>query len=311
MDLQTSLEYLENANLNRIYPIFVPSIFRPGHYFYQHVVKRLPVPRNVFYVVRENQYKEYKAAQPDVEFVVIKQKDQFPGYGLDTTRKLIEDTARSYGFQRIIDVDDDINFISFVYTAENTSRRLRKRDRERLIPNIFARMCEESRILFKKYPLLTYGSPCRIFPSTAEYGYSFVRSIVNGMSIPRQLMIQDVERMAKMGIHRDGSYDKHCEDIGFAATNLSKGAWLFRLPCFLYDVPSHEENPRTEAILHKAKPEELWQDGEFNLSRSAIANHIVRFSASSDRGNKPRPVSVNWKTWNKANGTETITEEWE
>lgn len=313
MDLSKTLEYLESVHTSNVYPIFVPSIFRPGHYFYQHVVKRLPdtVKATVFYVVRENEYKAYRAAQPDVEFVVLRNKDMFPGFGLDSTRKIIEDTAREYKFKRIIDIDDDINFISMAYTADSTTRRLRKAERERLIPNIFARMCMESNALFNKYPKLTYGSPCRVFPSTADHAYSKNKAIINGMSIPRQLMIQDVRRMAGLGIHRNGDYDKHCEDIGFAATNLAKGAWLFRLPCFLYDVPSHEENPRTESILHKAEPEELWQDGEYRLSKSAIADHLVHTSASSDRGKKPRPVGVNWNTWNKAHGTETITEEWQ
>ena len=314
MNLEKSIEFLESASLSHIYPIFVPSIFRPGHYTYQHIIKKLPEQvrkEKVFYVVREREYPAYKKAQPDVQFVVIREKDQHPGYGLDSTRKLIEDTARDLGCKRIIDMDDDINFISFVYTAEETSRRLLKKDRERLLPYIFASMCEESRRLFDQYPMLTYGSPCRIFPSTAEYTYSLTRSVVNGMSIPRQLMIQDVRRMEQMGIHRNGDYDKHCEDIGFAAKNLEKGAWLFRLPCFLYDVPSHEENPRTETILHCAKPEELWRDGEYHLSQSAIANHIVRSSAKSDRGNRPRPVGVNWKTWNKSNGAHTIIEDWE
>ena len=98
MDIKQTLEYLESANPEHVYPIFVPSIFRPGHYFYQHVIKRMPtsVKNTTFYVVRENEYKAYKEAQPDVEFVIIRNKDIFPGFGLDSTRKIIEDTDEPY-----------------------------------------------------------------------------------------------------------------------------------------------------------------------------------------------------------------------
>lgn len=312
MDKARVLDYLKRSPIDNIYPIFVPSIFRPNHYFYKTVVKNMPehLRKRVYYVVRDGQYLEYKQAQPDVKFLPLP-KNLPEGFGLDSTRMYIEEQARLMGYDKILDVDDDINTLTFVYDAGDTSRRLTKGDSKPRTANILSRLCQESDLVFDQDKRAVMGSPCRIFPSTAAKDYSNTRWIINGMSIPRQFMAKHVGRMGRAGIIRTGAYDKHCEDVGFAATCLERGGHLFRLPCFIYDVPSHEANPRTEAILHHAEPEELWQDGEKHLRESSIAEYLSYTSANSDRGNKPRPVGVNWKKWNRDKGWTTVTEEWE
>ena len=128
------INMLESVDINTCYPLYVPSILRPASYLYKNVIQFLPEEyrkKKVYYITRDNWYKQYKEAQPDVNVVVIPKEYEYPGYGLDTTRKFIFDLAYSNGDECIFDWDDDLSFINIYYGAEQTSRLLRKADREK------------------------------------------------------------------------------------------------------------------------------------------------------------------------------------
>lgn len=311
MKYEQLMDTLHSMDEGDCYPIFIPSVLRPAHFTYQNMVKHFSkcLKDRVFYVVREDEYKTYKAAQPDTHFVIIKNKDIHPGFGTDSTRKFIQTYAIRQGIKRYFDVDDDFSFITMAYGAEKTTRRLVKKDREANAGQILTLASMVSEQLFSKYPNLVLGGFSRITPVTCSIAYHKDKAIINGMGIPRAFMIVDVNRARKLSCLRTGRYDVHCEDIGFCERILSKGGDLFKLPSFLIGVPSHEVNPRTETRIQKKSPDVLWHEAEELLLDSYIGPYLSYTTASHVDGLK-RPTGIDWKKYHKAHGTKIVVEEW-
>jgi hypothetical protein len=99
------------------------------------------------------------------------------------------------------------------------------------------------------------------------------------------------------------------KDMGFCASVLGKGGWLFRLPTILHTVPPIEENPRTEPIVH-GDENKLWEAGTELILKSPIGQYLTYTGANKEYFKKARPVGINWKRWNLDHNMPMLTEEW-
>ena len=311
MDYAQTIARLEQADISNAFPLFVPSHLRPGHYLYRNIIQYLPkaMKKRVYYIVRKEWYARYKEAQPDVNIIPIHESYEYDGYGTDTTRKFLSDTAAELGYSHILDWDDDIDCLTMAYSAGKTTRRLRKEDQHKYAANMLALASEVSLELFKEHPMLCLGQLGRVSPATCGQDYHKVKAVINGMGLPRMSNIINVKRVAKYGMGHTGDYDMQMEDMGFCASVLGKGGMLFRLPTILHTVPSIEVNPRTEPLVH-GDEKELWRSGTEVILRSAIGPYLTYTGANKKYFKTARPVGINWKRWNEEHGQKTITEEW-
>lgn len=178
-----------------------------------------------------------------MNFVVIPNSKIHPRFGTDSTRKFLFDHAVSMGYSKIIDVDDDIDYMTMAYNNPDThtSRRIRKSESVANTEHILSLSCKAANDHFKLHKDAMLGSFCRIFQGSCKEGYANLKSISYGMGIPRQFQLLNIERMKKAGAERTGLYDMQAEDIGLCAKVIEKGGSLFRLPCFLYTVPTEKD----------------------------------------------------------------------
>lgn len=58
------IKKLASIDLDAMYPIYIPSIYRPGYHTYTNIIQSLPkrIQSRVWFVVRENQLEQYKKA---------------------------------------------------------------------------------------------------------------------------------------------------------------------------------------------------------------------------------------------------------
>lgn len=315
MNYNTLMQRLENVSTDNCYPLYVPSVLRPGYHLYTNVIQYLPEwyrKNKVTYLVRKEWYKKYKAAQPDVKIEVIPESYEHEGYGADTTRKCLFDLAYSNGDKNIFDWDDDINRLTFAYGAEHTTRRLRKDDQHKYALNILSLASEISNEAFDKYPRLCLGAISRVTPSTCNVDYHKTKLIINKGPVPRCANIVGVSRMKKHKLERTGMFDKQMEDMGIDFQILEKRGQLFSLPSVIYAVPAMKDNERTEPRIQgcvgNTKP--LWDDGLEKLMTFDTGKYVTFTSRNKEFNGDHQPVGINWQKYNKAYGMKSIVEEW-
>lgn len=301
---------LETIDLDQCFPIYVPSHLRPNWYTYKNIISALPKrfrKKNVHYIVRDEMYKEYKAAQPDVDIVVIPKEYEYPGYGLDTTRKFLYDYALSNGDRYIFDFDDDIDYFSACYSHGENTRRLRAEDRKKYLHNILAFASVTSLELMTNYEKLCFGTFSAIHPNTCEKDHHKFKAVINSGQIPRQALIIDLQKLKNMGAERNGSYDRQAEDQGMAFNVVTHGGWTFYLPTLLKGVVPADpiKNKRTEQILFNTDSDDELFIGFEDILKS---NGVEIKYASKFKG---QYKGINWTAFRKDHPEfEKIVEEW-
>lgn len=314
MNYKDTISLLNSVDMDFCYPIFVPSVLRPNHFLYRNVIQYLPKEfrkNKVFYVTREQFYKEYKEQQPDVNIVTLP-RDLGNNYGLDTTRKFIHEYALDLGFDKIFDWDDDISSISMVYGAEKNTRKLRKLDTQEHLYQMLALVSSVSEEAFSHYKRLCAGALSKVSPSTVGVDYHRLKLRINQGMIPRGTNIVNVKRLQKHKILRDGSYDCHCEDIGTVFNILKNGGWCFSIPFCVFDIPSFENNPRTETKMNRRSESELRKEAEKLLILQGAEKYLRYTSANMKQFGEKNICGINYKTWCREHKScKQITEYWE
>lgn len=311
MQYDELIKLLKSMDPAECYPLYVPSVMRPAHFLYQNVIQFLPreYKDKVYYITRDKYYKDYKRTQPDVNVVVIPKEYEYDGYGLDTTRKFIFDLAVAQGHKRIFDWDDDIDSLGAIYSAEETSRKLRKADCQEYAMQLLTLASHVASDAFSRYPRLCLGQLGRITPSSCEKDYHKTKLVVNKGGIPRMSNIVNVQRMKKHGMERTGEWDKQSEDMGTTFMVLENGGQCFTIPTIVHTVPPIENNPRTEPILH-GDEKNLWKEAEEKILSHPVGQYVTYTSANMKYFGRKRPVGVNWNRWNADHNIKSVVEEW-
>lgn len=306
------IDKLESVDLNKCYPIFVPSVLRPAHFFYKNVFPHLgKLKSRVTFFVRPNEYEAYKEAQPDVNIEVIPQEIITEGFGLDSTRGYIQKYAWEHRIRRYFDIDDDISYVSMAYNYnDKNTRRLNKSDREKYAANIFALASEISTKVFTEYDHAAMGSFSRITPTTCSKDYHRTMVAFNCIAVPRQLNIVDVKRMKKFGAWRTGEWDSIGEDIGTCSNLLSHGADVFQLPCFLLDTPVVSKNARTIIRIQKKRCADLWKISLEHLKKLDTFDYLTYIKREATEYQRV-PQGIRWSKFHKDRGTEPLRLEWD
>ena len=223
MNYKELTKRLDNASIDKCYPICVPSVLRPNWFTYQNVVQNLgSLQDNVFYFVREDQADQYSEQVSNI--IVIPNKIIHAGFGADSTRAFIQKWARSQGVERYFDIDDDVAFISMTYGAGENTRRLKKADRTKYAANIMALASEISDEVFNTHKRAVLGSFSRITPATCQKDYHKSKYIINGMGIPRAFMMVDIKRVYDSSSQRTGQI---CLNMGANYLSYPLFLWIF------------------------------------------------------------------------------------
>lgn len=312
MNYKQVIKKLKSVDPSTCFPLYVPSVLRPDHFLYRNVIQYLPEwyrKEKVTYLTRKEWYKKYKTAQPDVRIEVIPKEYEYDGYGTDTTRKCLFDLAHSRGDKFIFDWDDDIDCLTMAYSADGTTRRLRKDDQHTYALQLMTLASNVSKEYFDKYPDLCLGQLGRVSPSTCLEDYHKTKIVINKGGIPRMSNIIAVERMKQRGMERTGEFDLQMEDMGIDFKVIGLGGWCFTLPTIMHTVPPIEKNPRTEPILH-GEETALWKDGLEKLLKLPAGPYVTYTSINKKYFGMKRPIGINWNRWNNDHGISSIIEEW-
>lgn len=249
-------------------PIFIPSYNRP-EFVSANLLRNLPdeLKSNVHIVCRWEQRKSYANHNPD--FTILPIPKDYPINGLASTRQFIFEYARDHRMPLIIDMDDDIRHIHYMYDGvsgkgDPCSKHSLVGDHDKdpdLVFKVLLLASCISREVFRDNPDVMLGN-IRRQRMSQHIDNSQLKYIVNSGPTPRQITFVNVRGLARLGINRDMMFDRHGDDIGFCAVILANGGSLFNIPCLAYDYVSEKcdsviRTPETEKMLHKLEYDAL------------------------------------------------------
>lgn len=294
--------------------IFVPSYNRPEFVtakmfedFDEEALKKVHV------VVRPEQAKVYRKANPKLHILPIPKSFHLPINGLASTRQFIFEYAVEQRYPVIIDMDDDIKNLAYMYdgvsgTGNKCSKHTVKVDRENdplLQQKVLTMAGVIAREVFKKFPSVYLGNIRRQRMSQHEEN-SKLKYIIDSGPTPRQVTLINVKGLHRARINRDMIFDRHGDDIGFCAVVLAGGGHCFNIPCLTYDYVSEKcdsviRTPETEKELHKY---------EYDMLQKYPIKDYLRTSFRDEDGDYMWG-DINWTAFHKLNGTKRVKEFWE
>ena len=304
---------LDEIDVNSMPHIFCPSYNRPDfvsakmfNSFSEEAKKKVHI------VVRSEQYKAYKKQNPDLHILPI--PEDYPINGLASTRQFIFEYAVEHKYPIIIDMDDDIKNIAYMYdgvsgTGNPCSKHTIRADRENdplLEQKVLLMASQIAREVFKNHPDVYLGNIRRQRLSQAVDNAK-LKYIINAGPTPRQVTFLNVKGLHKAGIDRDVKrFDRHGDDIGFCAVILKAGGSLFNIPCLTYDYVSEKcdsviRTPETEKELHAY---------EYRMLQKYPIRDYLRTTFRDEEGNYMWG-DVDYRKLHKLRGTTSIKEYWE
>ena len=297
--------------------IFIPSYNRPEFVTGQKILP-LFTPEaleRVFIVVREEQYKAYRKANSHIkglQFAVIP-KGTVSGVG--STRQFIMDYAVENRLPVIMDMDDDIKYLQFLYTGvngsgEGCSMHTGVKDWEddpRIPQKVLQLTGKIARECFREYPEVLLGN-IRKQRFSNHKELADIKYQINKGPTPRQTKILNMKGIKKAGIRMPYEFNLHGDDIGFAAEVLQNGFSCFNIPCLCYDyiddqvasVVRDPHNPDKNRWLHK-----LEYDALMNMEIAQYLRETFKFPDGQYKFG-----DINWQQYHKLHGTSPIIERW-
>lgn len=314
MKKKKMLSILNSCTENQLPHIFVPSYNRP-----EFVTARLfknftpEALEKVHIVVRPEQEAAYRKANPKLNILPIPKKYEING--LASTRQFIFETAVNNGFPRIIDMDDDITYLSFLFddkAAESGnpySKHSIKADREKdplLDQKILTLAGVIAKEVFHDHPGVMLGNIRRQRMSQGVQN-SKLRYIINSGPTPRQVTLVNVKELYRKQINRDVKrFDRHGDDIGFCAVVLANGGSLFNIPCLTYDYVSE----KCDSVIRTPETSKKLHAYEYRMLQQYPIKDYLRTSFRDEDGDYMWG-DINWQAYHKLHGTQPIKEYWE
>lgn len=309
------IELLNNSTVKDMPTVFIPSYNRPDFVIASKILPQFSKEGldKVFIVVREEQYKAYKKANPWLNFVVIP-KGTVSGVG--STRQFIMDYAIDNKLSCIMDMDDDITYLHYLFnrrskkTGEWCSAHSTLADEasDPLIPQKVLQLAGKiSREVFKEHPDVLLGNIRKQhFSQSPEFAR--FKFYINKGPTPRQTKILNMKGIKKAGIHMPDAFNLHGDDIGIVAEILQNGYSCFNIPCLCYDyiddqvasVVRDPKDPEKNRWLHK-----LEYDGLMQMEIQHYLRETFKFPDGQYKFG-----DVNWMKYHKLHNTQPIVELW-
>lgn len=314
------MERLLNDTAEKDLPyVFIPSYNRPEFVTGQRILPMFTneALKKVYIVVREEQFDKYyrvnrKLVKRGMNMVPIP-KGAVSGVG--STRQFIMDYAIENRMPCIMDMDDDIKYLQFLYTGRNGSgvrcsmhTGVKDWEDDPMIPQKVLQLTGRiSREVFKKHPDVLLGNIRKQrFSNHADFADT--KYMINKGPTPRQTKILNMKGIFKAGIQIPEEFDLHGDDIGFAAEVLQSGYSCFNIPCLCYDyvddqvasVVRDPRNPDKNRPLHKME-----YDGLMGME----IRHYLRETFKFPDG-QYKFGDINWQKYHKLHGTKPIIERW-
>ena len=304
------LNLMDSLDPAKMPHIFCPSYMRPN--FVSGRIFRTFEPEvleKVHIVVRPEQYKDYKKANPELDVISL---GDYPVNGLASTRQFIYEYALEHRYSTIIDMDYDITNLSYLFSALNGSGNpcskhsfVRYDYAKDFYQKILLLGAYIARQVFKEYPDVVLGNLRRqrlsMDPDNAK-----LKFMIDCGPTPRQVTYMNVKGLYKLGINRDVQrFDRHGDDIGFCAVILSNGGHCFNIPCLAYDYVSEKcdsvvRTPETEKELHAY---------EYAMLQQYPIKDYLRTTFKDADGNYMWG-DIDWRKFHKLNNTTNIKRLW-
>lgn len=293
--------------------IFIPSYNRPkfasAKLFEGFTETAL---EKVHIVVRPEQAKAYRKANPKLHILPIPKDFHLPINGLASTRQFIFEYARDNKYPLIIDMDDDITHLRYLYeglsqkgnpTSKHTVMK-DDADDPQLSQRILTMAAKIAGIVFKKYPNVYLGNIRRQRLSMGIENNRLMY-IVNSGPTPRQVTLLNVRGLHRAKINRNMIFDPHGDDVGFCAEILANGGGCFNIPCLAYDYVSEKcdsvvRTPETSKKLHAYEFE--------SLQKYPIKDYL-RTTFTDEEGNYMWG-DIDWRKYHKIHGTTRVKKFW-
>lgn len=311
--------YLDNTTEKDLPYIFIPSYNRPE---FVTGAKLLPMFTDkalskIFIAVREEQYKAYyKQIRALIERglnIVKIPKGAVSGVG--STRQFILDYAIENRLPCIMDMDDDIKYLQFLYTGKTASggkcskhTGVKDWENDPMIPQKVLQLTGKiAREVFRDHPEVLLGNIRKQrFSNHADLADTKYQ--INKGPTPRQTKILNVKGIKKAGIRMPDAFNLHGDDIGFAAEVLQRGYSCFNIPCLCYDyvddqvasVVRDPHNPDKNRPLHK-----LEYDGLMQMEIRHYLKETFKFPDGQYKFG-----DINWQKYHKLHNTKPIIMRW-
>lgn len=314
MEKQEMYRRLNSLSANQLPHIFVPSYNRP-HFVTAEMFKNFEPEaiEKIHIVVRPEQAKAYRKANPNLHILPIAKDFHLPINGLASTRQFIYEYAAEHKYSMIIDMDDDIRNLAYMYdgfsgSGNPCSKHTIHADREAdplLEQKVLTMASAIGREVFKTYPKVYLGN-IRRQRMSQHVENSKLKYIVDSGPTPRQVTLINVKGLYKAKINRDMIFDRHGDDIGFCAVILANGGHCFNIPCLTYDYVSEKcdsviRTPETEKELHRY---------EYNMLQKYPIKDYLRTSFRDADGDYMWG-DINWTAYHKIHGSKRIKCFWE
>ena len=306
---------LQETSVDEMPYIFVPSYKRPEFAFGQTVLCNFSSEalKKVFIFVREKQYKLYKKYNPGLQFEVI---PDGAVTNIGTTRNYLLQFAIDSRIPRIIDIDDDITHIHYIYNKKNARGEVISKhscyarwekeypETPQLCLQLAGRIAKE---VFHDHPEVVLGN-IRKQRFSNHRACGETKYQINKGPTPRQVNIINVKQCYKNGIWIPEDFCRHGSDIGFNANVLQMGFSCFNIPCLCYDyisekVDSVVRDPNDEEAnrwLHKMTYDNLqkWEIKDYLRETIKYEDGLFKYG------------DVDWRRYHKLHGTEPIVVKW-
>lgn len=310
---------LNNTTEKDLLYIFIPSYNRPRFFIGRNLLPMFTdrALSKVYIVVREEQYKEYKKENRDLikrgmNLIPIP-KGTVTGVG--STRQFIMDYAIENRLPYIMDMDDDIRYLQFLYRGKTNSGKECSKHTEAkdykidpLIPQKVLQLTGKiSREVFRNHPKVLLGNIRKQRFSNKD-SYNSIKYQINKGPTPRQTKILNIKGIKRAGIKMPDAFNLHGDDIGFAAEVLQNGYSCFNIPCLCYDyvdeknnsVVRDPHNPDKNRHLHK-----LEYDGLMQMEIKDYLRESFKFPDGQYMFG-----DIDWRAYHKLHGTRYYIKHW-
>lgn len=310
---------LNNTTEKDLLYIFIPSYNRPRFFIGRNLLPMFTdrALSKVYIVVREEQYKEYKKENRDLikrgmNLIPIP-KGTVTGVG--STRQFIMDYAIENRLPYIMDMDDDIRYLQFLYRGKtNSGKECSKHTGAKdykidpLIPQKVLQLTGKiSREVFRNHPKVLLGNIRKQRFSNKD-SYNNIKYQINKGPTPRQTKILNIKGIKRAGIKMPDAFNLHGDDIGFAAEVLQNGYSCFNIPCLCYDYVDEKKNsvvrdphnPDKNRHLHK-----LEYDGLMQMEIKDYLRESFKFPDGQYMFG-----DIDWRAYHKLHGTRYYIKHW-